>query len=250
MSTSDSSSEITLLEASGLIKDLFEKLTGNRWRIWLRGFKKFLRKENPWIRTDEISRGIHSGKPDIEHARHAAINSCSFLRDFNIKIWKCFREFLDDPEAFKKVAVTKQEELFYLKSYSHVAVRLGDLLSAKDIGKVGYEKILEIAQEEHGLYPCAMYYGIADLGDIATRHAAMNRNDPLDSYILCTEIIEQDGAQKLPAMWIRINGDCGEEDRGILTLMDIRLPKKPSAQPDYGTLCHPETRLIFRTLED
>lgn len=40
--------EITLADVAGLMKDLWENLTGPNAREWIDGLKKFLRKENPW----------------------------------------------------------------------------------------------------------------------------------------------------------------------------------------------------------
>ncbi|MEK7609284.1 MAG: hypothetical protein AAB476_02285 [Patescibacteria group bacterium] len=37
-----------LAEVAGPLKDFAERLCGNDGSMWLAGFKKFLRKENPW----------------------------------------------------------------------------------------------------------------------------------------------------------------------------------------------------------
>jgi hypothetical protein len=41
--------KIALDEVSGLINDLLAKLSGPKGRMWLSAFKRFLRKENPWL---------------------------------------------------------------------------------------------------------------------------------------------------------------------------------------------------------
>jgi hypothetical protein len=53
-----SDTRLNLPEAEGTLRDLMEKLNGGQGEEWLRGLKKFLRKENPWVwKTIEI--GIH-----------------------------------------------------------------------------------------------------------------------------------------------------------------------------------------------
>jgi hypothetical protein len=42
------STRLTLSDARGPLADLLEKLDGPSGEDWMRGFKKFLRKENPW----------------------------------------------------------------------------------------------------------------------------------------------------------------------------------------------------------
>jgi hypothetical protein len=53
-----SDTRLDLPETEGTLRDLREKLNGGQGEEWLRGLKKFLRKENPWVwKTIEI--GIH-----------------------------------------------------------------------------------------------------------------------------------------------------------------------------------------------
>jgi hypothetical protein len=53
-----SDTRLNLPEAEGTLRDLREKLNGGQGEEWLRGLKKFLRKENPWVwKTIEI--GTH-----------------------------------------------------------------------------------------------------------------------------------------------------------------------------------------------
>ncbi len=39
---------LALRDVRGLLNDLMEKLCGEEGEVWLKAFKKFLRKENPW----------------------------------------------------------------------------------------------------------------------------------------------------------------------------------------------------------
>ena len=49
-------------EIGGLIKDLFEKLSSEKWEVWLTEFKKFLRRETCWSTRNPYLRSIATGK--------------------------------------------------------------------------------------------------------------------------------------------------------------------------------------------
>ena len=60
---------LTLSDAWGLLIDLLEKLEGKDGEMWLRGLKRFLRKESPWEKP-EIFRTIEIGAyKDVECLR-------------------------------------------------------------------------------------------------------------------------------------------------------------------------------------
>ncbi|MFH1648898.1 MAG: hypothetical protein ABIA11_04220 [Patescibacteria group bacterium] len=46
------STQIVLQDVSGPLTDFFKKLESDQGGEWLRGFKKFLRKENPWQKLE------------------------------------------------------------------------------------------------------------------------------------------------------------------------------------------------------
>ncbi len=65
------STRLTLSDARGPLADLLDKLDGNNGEVWLRGMKKFLRKENPWEKPETfmvIEIGTHK---DVKALRSA-----------------------------------------------------------------------------------------------------------------------------------------------------------------------------------
>lgn len=149
------SSAITLADAVGLIKDLMDKLTGKRADFWLRSFKRFLRKENPWppvriLFSDKWRSllNVYLGK-----ALATAFEEAHFkadLKDINL-------ELSPEYDALAKEFGTEGD-----LRYSVVAIRVADLLSPNERANMTYRDMLEKAKTL-GFFPCDVFSGLTGL---------------------------------------------------------------------------------------
>lgn len=98
--------QMALGEVSGPLNDFFKKLVGEDGEMWLAAFKRFLRRENPWMaatqafKTWKIVR-LGTGLKTADDF-HKALKASGF------KIGEWANDILDKP-AFK--AATKESEL-------------------------------------------------------------------------------------------------------------------------------------------
>ena len=123
---------LTLSEVKGPFTDFVEKLEGEEGWLWLQEFKKFLRRENPWEKTDILV--------TIEIGTHKTVKS---LRRAVLKSGASIFRWADD--ILNKVELSKSKQSLDLVSLSGKELGFSKATQLEDIAKAGTSL---------GLYPC------------------------------------------------------------------------------------------------
>ena len=76
------STQLVLQDVLGPLTDFFKKLESDQGKDWLRGFKKFLRKENPWEKPESFKIIEIGTYKDVKSLRKALEESGARIRDW------------------------------------------------------------------------------------------------------------------------------------------------------------------------
>lgn len=184
-------SDITLVEITGLIQDLFGKLTGKRPQLWLKAFKLFLRKQNPWIPFKEILVVPNRTKEASADAIDRRINIMKRFDELGIEIWKGLGNH------YHKILAPGTPSMFPIRgAHSVVSVDATDLLTLEEIKKFSYEDILKKAEREYDLYPCDILEGVEAMEHIVkeTQKSPYSDQEKI-RHLICSKTIEVEGEE-------------------------------------------------------
>jgi hypothetical protein len=177
------SSEITLVDFAGLMKDLMDKLLGKKAVFWLKSLKKFLRKENPWPPIRKLFTFTVGNTP-------APIEIISKIFEETGFSTPCLENFSYHPNFNPKPWDFKDTKSFR-PQFSLVGVLVSDLLSAEERVAFTYPQILERA-EEFGLTPCDILNGFNGVAPLIRDQTLSHVNKPL-SFVICSTPFEEQG---------------------------------------------------------
>lgn len=135
---------LTLSDVRGPLTDLLEKLEGKDGEVWLRGLKKFLRKENPW-EGPEIFRTIQIGTyKDVGSLRRA-------LEESGTRIGTWAKDILN------RTPLNKSEQSLDLMALSVKELGFPDGAQLQDIYKAANSQGLGFCPAEVGPQLCLQY---------------------------------------------------------------------------------------------
>jgi hypothetical protein len=227
-------SDITLPQFGRLINDLIQKLTGRKAKFWLKSFKKFLRKENPWIPFEIIMKKGISNSANSGNWQFLIQQSLTALADMGMHIFDGFLEKVDCPP----VAQTLGQDV------AVVSVRLGDMLSLEEITRCNYNDILSAAEEKFDFVPCDHVNGLVAISILVKmiKNQSSHRA-PLAKYVICSEVVKDEDLERLPSIgvWYGDKSYLGEHKQGMITLQAIKMPGNPL----LNLFKDPELRLLF-----
>ncbi len=235
-------SVITLPEWVGVITDLQQKCTGKRPRLWFNAFKRFLKKEEAWIKTGKIV-----WVPRAYGKLNSALDSFMLLKSKGLN----FLDYWD--EVFATDSKVQFEEIPYgydtVPPHDLVSVRVGDLLNPVECKTLTYDQIIQKAYEEHDLTLCDLRGGLNALEELLQR-AKMERFASTSNHdVLCIKPITSFAKRTVPVFRL-YKGN--HEEPGSIFLRDVDLVSDPEKNPgrhvvinDYLT---PDSRLIFRQI--
>jgi hypothetical protein len=228
-------SDITLPEFGRLINDLIQKLTGQKAKFWLKSFKKFLRKENPWIPFEIIMKKGISNPANSGNWQFLIQESLKALANMGMHIFDGFLEKVACPPV---VQILDQD-------VAVVSVRLGDMLSLEEIARCTYSDILSAAEEKFDFVPCDHVNGLVAISILVKMIKGQSSNKaPLVNYVICSEVVKVGDLERLPsiAVWYGDKSYLGEQDRqGMITLSAIEMVGHPSLL----LFRDPDLRLLF-----
>lgn len=229
------SSEITLAEATGLIRDLLDKLIGKRAQFWLSAFKRFLRKENPWPPMQKLSgeRPLGTAPCNFDCCITALEEvgvDCSAIKKYSRQVGMTMIHLED-------LSIHSTRPVFHM-----VEIRVGDMLSPEERVKFNYDDLL-VRAGELGLTPCDVTNGLAGLvittGDLLRGQVAMKRR-----YVICSEpyLQEGDGYQRIfdATIW----PGSGTKNNG--SIMPVGLDRSEVNPLNFQR--DPEVRMIFMSV--
>jgi len=247
-------SVITVPEIGGLIKNLMDYLGGKRAQFWLKAFKRFLRKENPWIPFQKVL-GLDSTSTDtntwiggdLQKVRAEGIDIFDELANLKGRPHKDYPGML--------IYEIPIDIGCPIPQHSVVAVRIGDLLSREELLSFTYQQILNKAKEEHALDWCSLRAGLNAWEVILEGSKNKDSSDRNIHCFICTEpfcfLEDAQTVHRIP-MLCASDGRTGktgkENERGYACMYlidgDVNTP------PPYtkNSLRNPDAILLFRSI--
>ena len=235
---------ITVPEFGVLIKTLAEYLGGLRASFWLKAFKRFLRKENPWIpfqKVIDVGERLMTGISIEGHLEK--------LRQVGIDIFK------ELPEIEKEARLAGDCILLEaplrlgidIPQHSVVAVRVRDLLSVEERLNFTYQQLLDKARKEHGLDWCSLAQGLDAWKVIVEDQKNEDEQDTNMNCFICTKpfILSGNTMSRVPMISVVVGRmtKSGNE-RGYACMHAIDYDPEFSPNP----LRKPNTVLLFRSI--
>lgn len=247
-------SDITLPEFGGLMRDMMDKLTGKRAQFWFRALKRLLRRENVWPNFEKLAEEVRT-----------SYRAVTGLLDENTLIEDLKKLGVSVDDSVSKLAeweIKKRAGELTLgnhQQYDVIAVRLGDLLSRDEMEKLTVEEVLTKA-EECGFDRSDLWSGLLVAKKLAqeTKKATLppHMMGTGKLYVICTKVLKAHGDDKwdrLPSfhLWLGDQSKDKLRPQGTVTLDGVRaqLPH-PDYQTLWGDMLNPETRLVFKLVNE
>lgn len=228
---------VTFAEAARLTRELNDRLLGSRGRLWYEAYKRFLKRETPFIRTDKIIEeplDWLSLKTQLGY-----LKSLGEMTHFDTAL-----------ELKDTTPIRNDDKRRYI-----VSVRLGDLLTADQLLNTSYADLLKKACEEFGLDPCSLKSGLEGVARLVeTQRRLPFSNSHCTNYVICSHPFQLPGEDvkrvPLASIWPgrRELDPAQHRNQGWICLLSIDTSigvPNTHMMPTVNSFQNPEMRLLF-----
>lgn len=165
----------------GLFGSLLKKLLGPNGRLWLRRLKKFDRREDPFVRAQEV--GLVSAMDPVQNLDGLIRKLQDQGVSVSLEIWHPMMPNIREVAARRPYEQSPSGKRFF-------SVRLGDLMSMEEVSRCTYADVLAALADE-GFAPCDYWSGLCALGIVIGYYRSLDpdfqASPPLISFLLVSD---------------------------------------------------------------